>query len=145
MLGRYAKNMKSLTTIALSLIFIAVSMADDMFEKNKDVLDQSLYNKATVVVRVWVKSPGEGSKYHWVNTLNHATLKAPKGVKIPAELKVAHQSSGLGLPNGFATLYLEYYNPEKPELGWKLVERLNSKTKQLTKGYSHHSNDTEEK
>ncbi len=133
------KEIKPLTTFMLCLMFFAVARADEAFEKNKDILDRGLYDAATVVIRVWVKSEGEGSKYYWADVLNHATLKAPEGTKIPEEFKVAYQSIGQGLPTGFATLYLEHYNPEKPEFGWKLVEHYDPKTKKLLKGYSHHS------
>ena len=134
--------MKTLVTIVLSLMLLAAAKADEVFEKNTDFLNQSLYDRAIVVVRVSVKSEGWGSKYYWADVLNHATLKAPKGKKIPVEFQVAHQSIGQGLPTGFATLYLEYYNPERPEFGWKLVEEFDPKTKKLLKGYSHHSNKT---
>lgn len=135
--------MKSLVTIIFSIILLASSQADETFEKNKDILDKPLYEQATAVVRVWIKSDDGGSKYHWVNTLNHATLKAPKGIKISPKLKVAYKSSGKELPSGFATLYLEYYNPNKPELGWKLIEIQDAKSKLYSKGYTHHSNETQ--
>ncbi len=123
-------------------MLLVVAKADEVFEKNKDILDRNLYERATVVVRVLVKSDGAGSKYYWADILNHITLKAPTGIKIPTELQVAYQSIGQGLPTGFATLYLEYYNPDNPEFGWKLVEQFDPKTKTLSKGYSHHSPQT---
>jgi len=91
---RYAKNMKSLVTIICSFILPASSQADEIFDKNKGILDKALYEQATAVVRVWIKSDEGGSKYHWVKTLNHATPKAPKGKKISPELKVAYKSFG---------------------------------------------------
>jgi hypothetical protein len=131
--------MKHFATILLSMMLLAVAKADEAFEKNRDILDRGLYDAATVVIRVWVKSEGEGSKYYWADVLNHVTVKAPQGTKIPTEFKVAYQSVGQGLRKGFATLYLELYNPDKPEFGWKLVERYDPSTKTLSRGYSHHS------
>ena len=135
--------MKYFATILLSMMLLAVAKADKAFEKNKDILDRGLYDAATVVIRVWVKSASGGSKYYWADVLNHATVKAPQGTKIPTEFKVAYQSVGQGLPKGFATLYLELYNPDKPEFGWKIVERYDPSTKKLSRGYSHHSQKNE--
>ena len=131
--------MKRIIIALISFVLYSAVKADDSFDKNQDVLVRDLYERATVVMRVWVKSEGVGSKYLWADVLNHATLKSPEGLKVPAELKVAYKSTGQGLPTGFATLYLELYNPDKPEFGLKLVEQYDSKTKELNKGYSHHS------
>ena len=122
-------------TLVCSIAALLHSHADDALEKNSDIVDTKLYGKATAVVRVWVKSSEGGSKYHWVNVLNHATIKQPKASKLPAEMRIAYYSFGRGLPEGFATLYLVRYGHKD----WKLLEIFDPKTKTYSKGYSHHS------
>ena len=134
--------MKIPILIAFSAVLASLAQADDGFERNKTFLDRELYDSAPLVVRTWVTSVGEGSQYLWADAVIHGIMKMPKGVNISPLLKVAYRSEGQGLPIGDVTLYLEPYNPEKPELGWKLIERFDEQSKKFSKGYSHESQTT---
>jgi len=137
--------MKIPILIAFSAVLASLAQADDGIERNKTFLDHELYDSAPLVVRTMVTSEGTGSEYLWADAVLHGIMKIPKGVNISPLLKVAYRSEGQGLPIGDVTLYLEPYNPEKPELGWKLIERFDEQSKKFSKGYSHYySQPTEE-
>jgi|GEM_PF-2985667 len=133
--------MKPIVFAIVQLLVGFCFASEAAFELNKDIVDPDLYRRAEVVIRVMVLSEGVGSQYWWPDVLNHATIKAPNGVAIPAKLQVACYSNGTGLPLGFATLYLVRYNPEHSEYGWKLLEDFDPISKAYKKGYSHHSAD----
>lgn len=137
-----------LASMAMTLLFsvgevlsVASSLAADIPATHRDIIDPAQYEDAELVIRVYVRSAGEGSKYLWAPVVNHATIKCPKPVPkdVTAFMKVAHLSVGQGLPVGFATLYLVRYNPSHPEYGWKLLEREAVKDAPPALGYSHHS------
>jgi hypothetical protein len=141
-------SLRSLASFAVTIAFfirvgflpIPVSAADIPAE-HQDIIDPAQFSEAELVIRVYVSSAGEGSKYWWVPVINHSTIKSPKPVPsdVGASMRVACLSSGPGLPTGFATLYLVRYNPDHPEYGWKLLERPATQTTPALLGYSHHS------
>jgi len=133
--------MKTIVIAMIQLLMGCCYASNTNFERYKDILDADLYRRAEAVIRAQVLSPGIGSKYLWTDVKNLSTIKAPKGVVIPAKLQIAFESSGIGLPLGFATLYLARYNPDHPEYGWRLLEDYDPNTKSYLKGYSHHSKD----
>ena len=137
--------MKTLLPTALTLILATLTKAEDGFEKHKAYVDRPLYDNAPLVIRTWVTSVGEGSQYLWADAVIHGIMKMPKDVNISPIFKVAYRSEGQRLPIGDVTLYLEPYNPEKPELGWKLIERFDEQSQRFSKGYSHHSSQTTKK
>ncbi len=136
----HLKKIRWLTILILMLSGRVYSLETTLNEPS--FLNSDKAALAIAVIRANVIRNDGGAKYQWVEILNLRTYKSPQGIVIPSKLRIAHLSFGQGLPLGETTLYLTYYNSEKPQVGWKLVEQLNKKTYKYEKGYSHNAQTT---
>ena len=83
-------------------------------------IDYRKAERAEVVLRVKLISPGEGSKYLWPEVEVLKVLKNRSGLSFRKRLRIAHYSWEPGVPDGMCTIYLERYGRRRGGL-WKLL------------------------
>lgn len=90
----------------------------------QDYYDNDKFDRSEAVLRVQLVEPGYGSKYYWpkIKVLDIYKNDPNRQFNKGGEYAIAHLSFMPALPKGVSTIYLEKYNPDKPEYGWKLLE-----------------------
>ena len=101
-------------------IILSLLLTVNFQTADSSTVDPNKVKKAEVVLRVKLRSSGEGSKYLWDKVEVLQVVKNKSGYAFRKNLSVAHYSWKLGIPEGTCTIYLERYNPKRNNL-WKLL------------------------